>query len=184
MQNRSLAPINTPENVPRLFDLVTPKDSKFASAFYEVLKDTLVATDLTQANRIAFGAKRWRVVTLDGKLIDTSGTMAGGGSRVIRGLMGSKVTADDVRPEQMARLERDASEAEHELRKIVEDQSELETKFQFVQRKPSELRMQIQKVEMTVKSCDKRLQDCRQRIEELRLVTLLHLCRYWLIIAL
>lgn len=168
MQNRNMAPIKTPENVPRLFDLVTAKDKMFAAAFYEVLKDTLVATDLTQANRIAFGAKRWRVVTLDGKLIDTSGTMAGGGSRVIRGLMGSRVSADEVRPEQMARLERDASEAEQDLRKIVEDQSALENELQGAQRRPGELRMQIQKVDMTLKSCGKRLQDCQQRIQDLR----------------
>lgn len=28
--------------------------------------------------RIAFGPKRWRVVTLDGKLVDITGTMSGG----------------------------------------------------------------------------------------------------------
>ncbi len=42
----------------------------------------------------ALGARRHRVVTLDGKLIDASGTMSGGGTRVSRGLMAlSKHTA-------------------------------------------------------------------------------------------
>lgn len=160
--------LKTPEDVPRLFDLVTAKNQKFLPAFYDVLKDTLVAKDLTQANRIAFGAKRWRVVTLDGKLIDTSGTMAGGGSRVIRGLMGSKVAADEMRPEQVARLERDSVDAENELRKFNDSQNDLEMQLQMAQRKPGDIRMQVQKVDMTLKSCNKRLQDCQQRIQELR----------------
>ena len=41
-----------PENVPRLFDLVKPKDDKFLTAFYFALRDTLVAKDLDQATRI------------------------------------------------------------------------------------------------------------------------------------
>ena len=72
----AMGPITTPENVPRLFDLVTPKDARFAPAFYHQLGDTLVARDLAQANRIAYGVKRWRVVTEDGQLIDKSGTMS------------------------------------------------------------------------------------------------------------
>ena len=51
--------IQTPENVPRLFDLVEPKELRFAHAFYRALRDTLVTQDLAQANRIVFGAHRW-----------------------------------------------------------------------------------------------------------------------------
>ncbi len=44
-------------------------------------------------NRIAYHqGKRFRVVTLDGQLIETSGTMAGGGAAKQRGAMrGAKV---------------------------------------------------------------------------------------------
>lgn len=170
MSQRNLSKIQTPEGVPRLFDLITAKEPRFAPAFYEIVKDTLVANDLTQANRIAFGARRWRVVTLDGKLIDTSGTMAGGGSRVIRGLMGSKVAADEMRPEQVARLERDSADAETQLRTVSTDLSQLEGKLTAAQSRPGEIRMQISKVEMTLKNHVKRLQDCQQRILELRFV--------------
>lgn len=44
-----------PEDVPRLFDLVIYKDDRLKGAFYYALRDTLVAKDLTQASRIAFG---------------------------------------------------------------------------------------------------------------------------------
>ena len=39
--------------MPRLFDLVKPKEDKFLTAFYFALRDTLVAKDLDQATRIA-----------------------------------------------------------------------------------------------------------------------------------
>jgi chromosome segregation ATPase len=44
-----------------------------------------------QANRIAYGAKRYRVVTLDGDLIEVSGAMSGGGKVKMSGKMGTQV---------------------------------------------------------------------------------------------
>ena len=73
-------PPTRPENVPRLFDLVTLVDERYRPAFYYVLRDTLVADDIEQASRVAYGGSggggsgtRFRVVTLDGKLIERSG---------------------------------------------------------------------------------------------------------------
>jgi len=64
-----------PENVPRLFDLVRIKDEMFRPVFYFALRDTLVANDLSQATRIAYGKTRYRVVTLAGQLIEMSGLL-------------------------------------------------------------------------------------------------------------
>ena len=55
-------------------------------------RDTLVATDLDQANRIAYGKTRYRVITLNGELIETSGAMSGGGNQKQQGKMGTQVT--------------------------------------------------------------------------------------------
>ena len=80
--------VETPENAPRLFDLIRMKNYNLASAFYLAVGNTLVAPDLETATRWAYEhGKRWRVVTIDGKLIETSGTMAGGGTTVKRGGM-------------------------------------------------------------------------------------------------
>ena len=63
----------------RLVDLVEC-NSMYRDAFYHALGDTLVCDSMDEANRIAFGQKqRHRVVTLDGKLIDLSGAISGGG---------------------------------------------------------------------------------------------------------
>ena len=80
--------IESPSGSHRLFDLVKPAKEEYASVFYFALRDTLVAENLDAASKIAFGgAKRHRVVSLDGKLIDASGTMSGGGNKVSRGGM-------------------------------------------------------------------------------------------------
>ncbi|KAL1115663.1 hypothetical protein AAG570_005953 [Ranatra chinensis] len=91
LRNVYRRPIKTPENVPRLFDLITVEDDRVRPAFYFALRDTLVADDLQQSIRVAYGATRFRVVTLTGEIIETSGTMSGGGNQVMRGRMGRSV---------------------------------------------------------------------------------------------
>ena len=76
---KNMAPIRTPEDSPRLFDMVRVKDDSLRPAFYFALRDTLVARDMEQATKMAFQKdKRWRVVTLKGQIIE----MAGGWSKV------------------------------------------------------------------------------------------------------
>lgn len=66
----AMRPIETPEGAPRLFDLVKPKHERFLPAYYMAMRDTLVAKDLEQASRLAYGSgKRFRVVTLQGQLV-------------------------------------------------------------------------------------------------------------------
>ena len=72
-------PFKAPANSERLFDLIKFKDENFRMAFYFALRDTLVCKDIDTATSIAYGTVRYRVVTLRGELIDTSGTMSGGG---------------------------------------------------------------------------------------------------------
>lgn len=74
-----------------MYDLVRIEDQRLAAAFYFALHDTLVANDMDQATRIAYGRKRYRVVTLKGDVIEMSGTMSGGGRTQFRGKMGEKV---------------------------------------------------------------------------------------------
>jgi hypothetical protein len=52
------------------------------------VRDTAVAEDLDGASKIAYeGRQRRRVVTLAGQLIETSGTMSGGGNKPKGGRM-------------------------------------------------------------------------------------------------
>uniref|UniRef100_A0AAQ5XND8 Structural maintenance of chromosomes protein n=1 Tax=Amphiprion ocellaris TaxID=80972 RepID=A0AAQ5XND8_AMPOC len=73
---KNMASIRTPEDCPRLFDMVRVKDESVRPAFYFALRDTLVAQDMEQATRIAFQKdKRWRVVTLKGQIIEMAGSV-------------------------------------------------------------------------------------------------------------
>jgi structural maintenance of chromosome 4 len=163
---RDMSPIQTPENAPRLFDLVKPKDDKFRPAFYHALQDTLVAKDLAQANRIAYGAKRWRVVTLAGELIDKSGTMSGGGTTVKKGLMSSKLVADTTK-EQVSKLEADRDSLEQTFQEFEERQRELEARIRSLKEQIPELDTKMQKINLEVESSQRNLADAHRRVKEL-----------------
>jgi structural maintenance of chromosome 4 len=164
--NRDVSKIDTPENVPRLFDLIKAKDSRFLSAFYHSLQNTLVAKDLAQANRIAYGAKRWRVVTLDGQLIDKSGTMSGGGNTVKKGLMSSKLVADTSK-EQVAKLEVDRDTVEQEFQTFQSLQKDLESTLRELKDQVPKLETKMQKLGLEVESSARNLADAQRRVKEL-----------------
>jgi structural maintenance of chromosome 4 len=158
-----MAPISTPENVPRLFDLINAKEAKYRAAFYQGLNNTLVALDLTQANRIAYGKTRYRVVTIDGSLIDNSGTMSGGGNRVQRGGMSSKF--ETITPKQMEKLVNDFEMAEENYAKAKKQLSDL-----LNEKCTSEIpliELEVSKLCLNLESIEKEIQDYKSHIENL-----------------
>ena len=72
---------NCPADAERLFDLITPKDNNLLNAFYFAVKDCLVAKDIKSATNIAFNSPqgKFRVVSLQGEIVELSGVMSGGG---------------------------------------------------------------------------------------------------------
>jgi len=166
LARRDLSAVETPEGVPRLFDLVHSKDDIFRPAFFSVLQNTLVAKDLEQANRIAYGARRWRIVTLDGQLIDISGTMSGGGTRVARGGMSSKLVAETSK-EQVSKLEVDRDELEEQFRAFQQRQQELEGTLKQLRNELPQMENAMQKGGLEVESLSRNLADAQRRMSEL-----------------
>jgi structural maintenance of chromosome 4 len=167
LPERDLTPVSTPENAPRLFDLVKPKDPRFAAAFYSVLHDTIVAKDLTQANRVAYGAKRWRVVTLEGGLIDKSGTMTGGGTKVSRGGMSDKLVAN-MSKETVSKLEKDRDVLEAEYAQFRAEQAEMEKNIALLEKRGPELEMQQSKLSLEISALGKAMEDGQKQLTELK----------------
>ncbi|KAK7215941.1 hypothetical protein V2G26_003944 [Clonostachys chloroleuca] len=165
LRSRDMSPIQTPEDAPRLFDLIKSKDKKFLPAFYHAMQDTLVAADLAQANRIAYGAKRWRVVTLAGELIDKSGTLSGGGNIARRGLMSSKLVADTTK-EQVAKLEEDRDHWQSRLQELQEYQRECETRLREINDKLPQLDTKMQKLSLELGSSARNIADLQRRIKD------------------
>lgn len=162
-----------PEGAQRLFDLVKPNEPRFAPAFYHGLRDTLVAEDLAQANRVAYnGPQRYRVVTLDGKLIDRSGTMSGGGQRVSRGGMSSRVVAaamadGPASPADIARLEGERQEAEAEWRQLVEEKQKVDAELHEKREMLPNHQMQMHRAHLDLTSSKEQIELLKQRVAHL-----------------
>jgi structural maintenance of chromosome 4 len=166
LPSRNLSPIETPEGVPRLFDLIQPKETKFAQAFYKGVFNTLVASDLEQAQRIGYGKKRWRVVTLAGQLIDPSGTMSGGGAKVQRGGMSSKPVGDVVDSASLAKYEREVLVAEADMQDVVAERKRREIDLQSIRKRIPEVEIEMEKLQLELKTSDTRIANARERLRE------------------
>ncbi|XP_068601479.1 structural maintenance of chromosomes protein 4 isoform X1 [Brachionichthys hirsutus] len=141
---RNTAPIRTPEDSPRLFDMVQIPDESVRPAFYFALRDTLVAQDMEQATRMAFQKdRRWRVVTLKGQIIEMAGTMTGGG-RVLKGRMGSSV-GSDFSQEELERMERKLNEKMSKLQGCQERKLQLEENVQRLQPQLRDMKNTLEK---------------------------------------
>lgn len=156
-----LSKISTPQNAPRLFDLVQC-DSNYKMAFYQALGDTLVATDMTQANQIAYGATRYKVVTLDGQVIDKSGTMSGGGKTVSKGGMSSKKD-EDATPEMLQELTELLKIANNSL--CHDDLNEAEICIRQDTSRLEECKRQHGKITMDIDSLRDEISDAEKSLE-------------------
>eukprot|EP00052_Salpingoeca_macrocollata_P017972 m.147220 g.147220 ORF g.147220 m.147220 type:complete len:1291 (-) comp20562_c0_seq1:30-3902(-) len=157
-----------PENVSRLFDLVRVKDDKFLPAFYFALRDTLVAKDLDQATRIAYkgGKAQHRVVTLEGALIDTSGTMAGGGTRVAKGGMASSI-ADTLSLKELQQLEKQLDQDVKLLNEQRQQKVALEMKITELQKALAQIDVDLERCSMDVEALQAQQEELARQLAEL-----------------
>ncbi|XP_076435848.1 structural maintenance of chromosomes protein 4-like [Babylonia areolata] len=159
--------IATPENVPRLFDLIKVKDERILTAFYFGVRDTLVANDLEQATRIAYGKTRFRVVTLQGQLIDQSGTMSGGGKTVSKGRMGSSVVGDgQVDPKELANLENELEKARKEAETCDTNRAKLQDLVATNTKDLTTMKHNLQMADMKVKALKEQVTSLQAQIKE------------------
>uniref|UniRef100_A0AAR2INF9 Structural maintenance of chromosomes protein n=1 Tax=Pygocentrus nattereri TaxID=42514 RepID=A0AAR2INF9_PYGNA len=164
---KSMGAISTPENIPRLFDIVKVKDEAIRPAFYFALRDTLVAKDLEQATRVAFQKeKRWRVVTLQGQIIEQAGTMTGGGGRVMKGRMGSSI-GTEVTQEQLDRMESSLKEKVVQLQDWQQRKQQLEEKVQKQRRELRDMKNTLEKYTASIQSLEEQEIHLKSQMKEL-----------------
>jgi len=171
--------VETPEGAPRLFDLITPSNFAITPALYLGVGNTLVAPDLETATRWAYDfGKRWRVVTIDGNLIELSGTMQGGGKTVRRGGMkftnstgvssASSSVLGEVSSEDCDKLESLAAKALNDLKNAREQRRRLSEEIRALNKRIKSLSVQIPKLTMEIASCDVTREELSKRLPELR----------------
>ncbi|EQC42732.1 hypothetical protein SDRG_00455 [Saprolegnia diclina VS20] len=158
-------PPNTP--YPRLFDLIRVNDEAHRVAFYFAIKDTLVAPTLEEAKQVAYSGPRYRVVTLQGGLIETSGAMSGGGRNVRRGGMSSQLAAPAVSPEEMQALQREAESFKATLYSIRSNRSSLEGELRSLEATIKSHTHTLPKLSMEIDASKQRKATMAARIKEL-----------------
>ncbi|XP_050230280.1 structural maintenance of chromosomes protein 4-like [Mercurialis annua] len=146
--------VNTPDGVPRLFDLVRVQDERMKLAFYAALGNTVVANNLDQATRIAYGGNMEfrRVVTLDGALFEKSGTMSGGGSKPRGGKMGTSIRATSVSAEAVANAEKELSTLAGKLNYIRQRVVDAVRNYQVSEKAIAHLEMELAKSQKEIDS--------------------------------
>eukprot|EP00557_Chaetoceros_sp_GSL56_P011228 CAMPEP_0176486162 /NCGR_PEP_ID=MMETSP0200_2-20121128/5422_1 /TAXON_ID=947934 /ORGANISM="Chaetoceros sp., Strain GSL56" /LENGTH=1331 /DNA_ID=CAMNT_0017882847 /DNA_START=84 /DNA_END=4076 /DNA_ORIENTATION=- len=169
--------VETPEGAPRLFDLITPSNYVITPALYLGVGNTLVAPDLETATRWAYDfGKRWRVVTLDGNLIEISGTMQGGGKSVRRGGMrftnsSSSLNLDivmDGSEDECKRLEHLAEKALEDMKQCKNQRRDLAVEIRDLKKKIKTFSIEIPKLSMEIASCDTTREELTKSLPQLR----------------
>jgi len=162
---------DTPEGAPRLVDLIKPTKPEYQVAFYFALQNTLVAKDLEQATRIGLqGRTRWRVVTLQGQLIDTSGTMSGGGNSVQKG--GMRASICQYSPEEVKSFVEAYEKANARLASIRHERRALEEAVALTQKEMDEFDLRGKKFEMDIASLMKQVEAYDSRLQSMKVPTL------------
>uniref|UniRef100_A0AAV1VNP6 Structural maintenance of chromosomes protein n=1 Tax=Peronospora matthiolae TaxID=2874970 RepID=A0AAV1VNP6_9STRA len=154
--------VSTPSGqiAPRLFDLVKVNDDKYLPAFYYALRDTLVSKDLDEASAIAFQGRqcKYRVVTLDGQLVEMSGAMSGGGKRARSGGMSSTL-ATGLSEGEIRALQEETSSLRTDLEQIRDEKDSLEKELQQLNRQIEQYENDLPKIELDIKATKTRLKD-------------------------
>ncbi|VFQ90359.1 unnamed protein product [Cuscuta campestris] len=160
----------TPEGVPRLFDLVKVQDEKLKLAFFAALGNTVVAKDIDQATRIAYGGNKEyrRVVTLDGALFEKSGTMSGGGCKPRGGKMGSSIRPASVSGEAISNAEDELSKLCERLRDVRQRISEAVTRYRSLDEAKSHMEMELAKSQKEIDSLKSQQSDLTKQMDSLK----------------
>lgn len=158
--------IQTPENVPRLFDLIKVNDARVKTAFYYAIRDTLVANNLDQASRIAYSPQRPRVVTLNGELFEPSGTMSGGGRTVLTGRMGKAAAIVHIDPTEVRRTEEKVEELTANVNQLRRQRAEYEDCLQNAGRDLNSMKTNLKKNLMDIDGCSKQEGTLNEQVKE------------------
>lgn len=164
MRKPDMKPNYLPAGAVRLFDLIEVKNDEMLPAFYYALNDTLVAANMEEASKLAYGGpRRFRVVTLDGKLIDTSGTMSGGGSNQQSGGMKATFTPEISR-EQLADLNAILTEKLAEQKAVKSGLMKFQELLSKTRIELKRTEMEIGKIEIAIKSLPQQISDLSETI--------------------
>ena len=151
------ARFDAPAGSRRLYDLIRVADPAHRAAFLRCFGNTLVCEGNKEvATKIALGgSERHRVVTLDGAVIEPSGTLSGGG-KPISGRIGPSA-ADGTKPmsdKEIAALQKAADTAGATLRSAREAVESATTAARGLQREVAKVTTESKKLQVQMDAAD------------------------------
>lgn len=132
-------------------------DDKYLNAFYYAVGDTLVVEDLTCAKKLM---GRYRVVTLDGEIIEKSGSMTGGSVRKT----GLRFSQNE--DEELDKFKSKLKEMEKQAAELENKRISLEKKLEEVRTNYSNTMTEYNKANMELGSLVKNSEDNEKLIAE------------------
>ena len=154
-------------NAIRLFDHIKFNDNKFKAAFYSVFGDTLFTENIEDARKIAFGEKRFKVVTSNGNIINPSGEMRGF-SQPFRGkmrLVGSNTSVVNI--DNLETLKKEQNKVFEFLEALNVQRNQKEAEFYSEKNSERQLKQQINLQENEISSKNERKSNLNERLKVL-----------------
>ncbi|MEF8853277.1 MAG: chromosome segregation protein SMC [Haloarculaceae archaeon] len=132
-------------------------DSEYAGVFSYVLGDTLVVADMDTAREFM---GEFRMVTLDGDLVEKSGAMTGGSSK------GTRYTFSGSRG-KLDRLAAAINELETERQEVREELRDVESRLDDARDKQSDAADKVRDIETDIERREAERSELREKIETL-----------------
>ena len=139
-------------------------DPEYAGVFSYVLGDTLVVEDIETARGLM---GQFRLVTLDGDLVEKSGAMTGGSTSGSRySFSGTTGTLERV-AQRITELEDERAEVREELRAVESRLDDARDREAEAAEQVRDLEAEIERREDDIAETEQRIADLRERLEEI-----------------
>jgi len=146
-------------------DLVS-YDHKYAGIIGSLLGNVVIAENLEQANRIAARCQyRYRVVTLEGDVVNAGGSMTGGSQHKKNNSLLSRKRQLDQLSAEIAESERQIAKLKQGIIKLREEQEQSAVKLEELRRGGDEKRLEEQRMVGDLKQLDQELRHVLEQVE-------------------
>jgi chromosome segregation protein len=157
-------------------------EDKYKGILYSLLGKIVIADDLNCATAIAKKySYRFKIVTLDGQVVNAGGSLTGGSLNRNMGLL-SRASEIETLKQQTAQLQQNAKEAEATSEKIAQEYAAVEAELLGIKADISNKQQDLVRLQAEKRACEnelsnsklflnnstKEINDCEQRINTLK----------------
>ncbi|AKG34692.1 chromosome segregation protein SMC [Paenibacillus durus] len=141
-------------------------EGKYASIFGSLLGNVVIAESLEQANKIAARCQyRYRVVTLEGDVVNAGGSMTGGSQhRKNTSLLGRKRQLEQLQSE-IGETERQIDKLKDSISRLRKEQEDSNDKLEKLRHGGDEKRLEEQRLASDLRQLEQELRHVQEQVE-------------------